>query len=80
MLAERAKEIIIQHGGEAFDTVEGVVAKGWLGYSQGTEGIEDDDRFCEEVTVFPVHFEASPKDGFAIAHVDGKAVRNWLGY
>lgn len=39
-----------------------------------------DDRFFEEVTVFPVHFEQDPADGFAVAHVDGRTVRQWLGY
>ena len=38
------------------------------------------DHVCEEPTVFPVYYEVSPIDGFAVAHVDGKAVRNWLGY
>lgn len=80
MLAERAKAYIRSHGWEAFDTLDGVVAISPLGYDPEQHGVEADDRWCEEAMVFPVHFEPSPKDGFAIAHVDGRAVRHWLGY
>lgn len=28
-------------------------------------------------TFFPIHFEPSPRDGFPVAHVDGRQVIRW---
>lgn len=67
MLVERAKDIIGSQGFETRDMPDAlVITTHWLGGAFAAS--------------FPVYFKTSPKDGFAIAHVDGKAVRHWLGY
>lgn len=84
MLAERAKEYLLSHGNvwEVHDTPEGLLVK-TIGSACGPHEVDHEayaDRYFEEAEVFPVHFEPSPKDGFAEAHVDGRAIRAWLGY
>ncbi|WP_269929930.1 hypothetical protein [Aminobacter sp. HY435] len=78
MLAERAKAFIVANGFQVYDTPEGLV--GLMPCMAATGGDHSDDRYFEEATVFPVYFEQDPIDGFAVAHVAGRDVRQWLGY
>lgn len=79
MLVERAIQVIKDHGHTAIDTKDGLLAISWEG-GEDWQLAPKDDWYCEAPCVFEVHFEPSMTDGFAVAHVDGKAIRHWLGY